>query len=101
MTHPNKKKGNGFEYRFLAKMEKQGCTETVRHWGSLGTMDVEWTDTEGVRNEAQLKFSTKKLPKVYGKARKEIVQYAKDNPDKKIWIITKLTRKPEVWERIE
>ena len=90
--------GFSFEHRFVVRMKKEGATRAVRHYGSRGIMDVEWTDAMGFKNEAQLKFSSKRQPKVTGKERARIIQYAKKKKHVKVWIICKQSHKPEKWE---
>lgn len=98
----NHAKGFGFEHRFVKRMLKQGARRAVRHYGSRGTMDVEWTDQLGFRHEAQLKFSSKKLPKVSKKEMDKIRPYAERKKEQgiKVWVICKVSRGAEVWEAI-
>lgn len=99
MTHPNKRKGNNYEYRFIEKRIKEGATWTERHYGSLGITDVEWRDKEGVLHEAQLKFSSKKFPKVYGQELRKIEKYAQMRKGQsKVWLVCKMSNKPELWK---
>ena len=85
----NRRMGFAYEYRFAAKLLKQGARKVHRHYGSLGIMDIDWTDAMGFKNEAQLKFSGKVQPKVTGTERARIIQYAKKKKRVKIWIICK------------
>ena len=98
MTSKNKAKGNNYEYRFIAKRIKEGATWTERHFGSFGITDVEWRDKDGQLHEAQLKFSSKQQPMVYGQDKQKIIDYAKKKPGVKVWLVCKMTRKQEVWE---
>ncbi len=92
--------GFSYELRFVNKRKKEGAKKAFRHYGSKGIMDVEWTDQFGFRNEAQLKFSSIKLPKVSAKERARIIPYAllKKKKHIKIWIICKVSRGAETWE---
>jgi len=90
--------GFAYEGRFVTQRLKEGAKRAIRHYGSLGIMDVEWTDAMGFKNEAQLKFSSKVQPKVTGAERARIVKYAKKKKRVKIWIICKRSNKPELWE---
>lgn len=101
LTHPNKRKGNSYETRFLERMEKQGAIRIYRHYGSIGTTDVEWTDKEGQQHEAQLKFSSKK-PYISVKECEELYDYAQQKKKQNIliWLIMKTAYKPEVWKRL-
>lgn len=96
----NRRTGFGFEYRFLEKRKKEGARRAYRHYGSLGVTDVEWTDSLGFKNEAQLKFSTVKLPKVSEADKRKIAIYAEAKKEKgvKVWIVCKMSRGAEVWE---
>jgi len=90
--------GFSYEHRFVERMLKQGAKRAIRHYGSRGIMDVEWTDQFGFKNEAQLKFSSKVQPKVSNKELVRIKEYAeKVKGKRKVWIICKMTRKEEVW----
>lgn len=97
-----RQQGFGFERRFIKKMKKEGAKRAIRHYGSYGVMDVEWTDALGFKNEAQLKYSTKKLPKVSLKERARIKPYAEKKKKQgiKCWIICKHARGAEVWEAV-
>ena len=96
----NHSMGFSYEHRFVAKRLKEGAKTAVRHYGSRGIMDVEWTDQLGFKNEAQLKFSSKKQPKVGGKERERIKQYAVKKVGVKVWIICKKSHGDEIWEQI-
>lgn len=101
MTHPNKKKGNAFETRFLQKMKSIGATRIHRHYGSIGITDVEWTDKEGQKHEAQLKFSSKKTPYISQKEAEELYDYAKSKTDGTIvWLVKKQAYKPMNMKRL-
>lgn len=100
MTHKNKKKGNNYETRFLEKRKKEGAKRTWRHYGSLGATDVEWTDKNGQRHEAQLKFSSIRQPKVSAEHLEMLEEYSDQRPNIKIWTVCKERRKPEVWTLI-
>jgi len=101
MTHPNKRKGNSYETRFLKRMKKQGATKILRHPLSLGKTDVEWTDAEGYKHEAQLKFSSVK-PYIGPKESQLLYDYAQEKKKEGIlvWLIMKAAYKPEVWKRL-
>lgn len=92
--------GFSYEHRFVAKMIKDGAKSAIRHYGSRGIMDVEWTDSEGFRHEAQLKFSSKKQPKVSKKERLRIEEYAAKKQGVKVWIVCKMVYKAEIWEAV-
>jgi len=96
----NKNNGMGYEHRFVAKRLKEGAKRAIRHYGSRGTMDVEWTDQLGFENEAQLKYSTVTMPKVSKKERAKIVPYAAEKKlaGIKCWIVCKQARGAEIWE---
>ena len=96
----NKRNGMGWEHTFVAKRKKEGATRAIRHYGSRGVTDVEWTDQLGFKNEAQLKYSTVKMPQVSKKERARIAPYAAEKKLEgiKVWIVRKLARGPEVWE---
>lgn len=94
----NHSMGFSYEHRFVAKLLKQGAQKAIRHYGSRGIMDVEWTDSVGFKNEAQLKFSSKQLPKVSKKERIRIEEYAAKKEGVKVWIVCKMSRGAEVWE---
>ena len=98
MTHPNKRKGNAYETRFLKKMEKLGAIRTFRHYGSIGVTDVEWTDKRGQKHEAQLKFSSKK-PRISFQERTRLRSYALAKKDTLVWLVMKTAYKEEIWER--
>jgi len=95
----NKVSGFGYEHRFVARMLKQGAKSAIRHYGSRGITDVEWTDQMGFKNEAQLKFSTIALPKISTKEMNRIRIYAANKVEEgvKIWVILKVSRGKEVW----
>jgi hypothetical protein len=90
--------GFSYEHRFVERMLKQGAKKAYRHYGSRGIMDVEWTDQFGFKNEAQLKFSSKKQPKVSQKELARIKEYASKKVGVKIWTICKMSRGDEIWE---
>ena len=89
--------GFNFEHRFVAKLKKQHAKSVLRHYGSRGIMDIEWTDQLGFKNEAQLKFSSKRLPKVGGKELVRIKEYAANKVGVKVWIVCKKSHGAEVW----
>lgn len=98
----NRNMGSSYEHRFVRRLKKQGMAKVWRHYGSLGATDVEWTDKDGVEHEAQLKFSTIRQPKISKEHLAMLQEYARKNkPNKKIWVVCKLSRKPEVWTLIE
>jgi len=96
----NKHNGMGFEHRFVAKRKKEGAKIAIRHYGSRGVTDVEWTDQLGFKNEAQIKYSTIKLPVVSKKEMEKIKPYAaaKKLEGIKVWVVRKQARGAEVWE---
>lgn len=100
MTHPNKQKGNDYERRFLKERLKKGATRAVRHYGSLGITDVEWTDKNGYQHEAQLKFSSKHMPYIRFKEECKLKQYALEKKGVKVWLVMKQSRKKEVWRAL-
>ena len=95
-------KRNGFQYErtFLNQRKKEGATLAIRHYGSKGVTDVEWTDQLGFKNEAQLKYSTIKMPKVSSKEMAKIIVYAQEKKKEgiKVWTVCKQARGAEVWE---
>ncbi len=97
-------KRNGFQYErtFLNKRKKEGAKRTVRHYGSRGVTDVEWTDSLGFKNEAQIKYSTIIMPKVSKKERSRIEPFAVEKKKEgiKIWIVCKQAHGAEVWEAV-
>ena len=97
-----RQQGFGFERRFVARMKKCGAKRAIRHYGSFGIMDVEWTDALGFKNEAQCKYSRIKLPTVSKAERERIKPYAEKKKKKgiKCWIICKKSRGAEVWESV-
>ena len=62
--------------------------------------DIDWTDKDGQKHSAQLKFSSKKYPKVSSKEYDNLGEYAIKHKDTKIWLVCKLSRKPELWQKI-
>lgn len=96
----NRRKGFGYEHRFVSKRKAEGAKRVKRHYGSLGATDVEWIDALGFKNEAQLKFSTVKLPKVSEKDRRRLRAYANRKKKTKIWIVCKVSRGAEIWEAL-
>ena len=101
MTHPNKRKGNAFENRFLQKMKSIGATKTHRNYGSIGITDVQWTDKECQKHEAQLKFSSKKTPYVTNSECERLYEYAKSKTDGTIvWLVKKQAYKPMIMKRL-
>lgn len=104
MTRPqavkNKHNGMGFEHRFVAKRLKEGAKRAIRHYGSRGVTDVEWTDQLGFMNEAQLKYSTVKMPTISKKERARIIPFAaaKKLEGIKVWIVLKQAHGAEKWE---
>ena len=100
MVKRNHTKGFGYEHRFVKKLLKEGARRAIRHYGSRGVTDIEWTNQRGFKHEAQLKFSSIKLPKISGKERVRIQEYAKTKKGVTIWIVCKLSRGPETWEVI-
>jgi len=102
LVRKNHGRGFAYEHRFVEKRLKEGALKAIRHYGSRGICDVEWTDKSGQSHEAQLKFSTVKLPKVSVKERDRIEGYAmeKIKDGIKVWIVCKISRGPERWECI-
>jgi len=100
LTHPNKKRGNNYEYRFMKKRIKEGATDVIRHYGSLGATDVEWTDKNGQRHEAQLKFSSKVRPGINLRDWFRLKEYAESKPKIKIWLVTKQSLHKEEWKQV-
>lgn len=100
MIKKNHAKGFGFEHRFVKRLLKNGAKKAFRHYGSRGIMDVEWVDQLGFKNEAQLKFSSVKVPKVSKKEIERIKPYAEKKKLEgiRIWIIRKMAHGDEVWE---
>lgn len=96
----NKNNGMGFEHRFVKKRLADGAKRAIRHYGSRGVTDVEWTDQLGFKNEAQLKYSTVKMPVISKKEMERIRPYAtaKKLEGIKVWIVRKQAHGPEVWE---
>lgn len=95
-----RQQGFGFERRFVTRMKKEGAKRAIRHYGSYGVMDIEWTDALGFKNEAQCKYSRIKLPTVSKAEMDRIKPYAekKKNQGVKCWIICKVAHGAEVWE---
>ena len=93
--------GNNFENRFLKKRRKEGATKVLRHYGSLGITDIDWTDKDGQKHEAQLKFSSIRQPNISAKDMVRLKEYSNFRPNIKIWTVCKQSRRPEVWELIE
>lgn len=91
--------GFSYEQRFATKLLKQGAQKVTRHYGSLGISDIEWVDSLGFKNEAQLKFSSIRLPKVSAKEMERIKPYAKKIKKKgiKCWIVCKMSHGAEIW----
>lgn len=98
----NHAKGFGYEHRFIARRLEQGAQWAIRHYGSRGVMDVEWIDQLGFKNEAQLKFSSVKLPTVKKKEMERIKPYAEKRKKLgiKCWIVCKKSNGAEVWEAV-
>lgn len=96
----NHSMGFSYEHRFVAKLLKKGARRAVRHYGSRGVTDVEWVDQLGFKHEAQLKFSSKKIPKVSGKELVRIKEYATKKVGVKIWIVCKKSHGAELWEAV-
>lgn len=98
MTHPNKKKGNNYENRFITRMKKLGAKSAIRHYGSIGITDVEWTDQNGKKHEAQLKFSSRGTPRISKKEMNSLYDYAQKLKGKvKVWLVKKQSYKKEEW----
>jgi len=98
----NRRIGFAYEHRFTAKLLKQGARKVHRHYGSLGIMDIDWTDQLGFKNEAQLKYSRIKLPKVSLKEMERIRPYAEKKKAEgiKVWIVCKTSHGAEVWKAV-
>ena len=99
MTHPNKRKGNNYENRFIKKMLDLGAERAIRHYGSIGVTDVEWTDKHGQKHEAQLKFSSAK-PRITTAEVGRLYEYAKSKKDTLVWLVMKTAYKPEIWKKM-
>lgn len=97
-----RQQGFGFERRLVVRLKKEGAKHAIRHYGSYGVMDVEWTDQLGFKNEAQCKYSRIKLPTVSKIERERIKLYAEKKKKQgiKCWIICKHARGAEVWEAV-
>ena len=73
MVNKNYRRGSSFESRFIANLLKNGdSVKGGRFFASKGITDVWWVDIEGVHNEAQLKFSSKKNPYISPKELEEL-----------------------------
>lgn len=96
----NRHNGMQWEHRFVKKRLSEGAKRAIRHYGSRGVTDVEWTDQLGFKNEAQLKYSIVRLPTVSKKEMERIRPYAeaKKLEGIKVWIVRKQARGPEIWE---
>ena len=92
--------GFSYEHRFVAALKKKGMKKVKRHYKSMGATDIDWTDKDGIQNEAQLKFSTAKLPKMGDKSMEALMRYAKMRSTKKIWLVCKVSRGEETWTEI-
>jgi len=96
----NRQHGFQYEYRFVRRLKKEGMKKVKRHYGSMGATDIDWTDKKGQKHEAQLKFSTKTLPKISQKTYEALQRYAKMKKTKKIWLVCKVSRGDERWLEI-
>ena len=102
LKNTNRRKGFSYEYRFVETLKKQGHTNVKRNYGSLGVCDVSWINkNDGSKNEAQLKFSNRSYPHLSKTEHNRMVEYAQSKPDVKIWFVSKLARKIEIWELIK
>ena len=80
-------------------MLRQGAKKAIRHYGSIGITDVEWTDKEDQKHEAQLKFSSKK-PRITTSECERLFEYAQKKKDVLVWLIMKTAYKAEIWKRL-
>lgn len=99
----NRQHGFSYEHRFAQRMKKEGAKRVKRHYGSMGACDVEWTDKNGQRHHAQLKFSGIKLPKVGTKVLESLKKYAiyQARRGVKVWLICKKSHGEEKWLEIK
>ena len=96
MPNQNYRIGASFESRFIKNLLKNGdSVKGGRFYASKGICDVWWVDINGVHNEAQLKFSSKKKPYISPHELDDLKRFARSmKPYMKIWLVKKQTRKP-------
>ena len=92
----NYRKGASFESRFIAKLLRDGkAIKGGRFYASKGVTDIWWVSPDGIHNEAQLKFSSKKKPYISPGEIQKLELFATDMNGKiKVWLVTKQARKP-------
>lgn len=102
MPNKNYIKGVAFEARFITKLLKMGeAIKVGRFYASKGITDVWWVNNQGVHNEAQLKYSSKKQPYISPKELQELTKFArKFKKTIPVWLVKKQSRKPVTMERI-
>jgi len=102
MVNKNYRRGASFESRFIANLIKNGdSVKGGRFFASKGITDVWWVDTNGVHNEAQLKFSSIKKPYISPHELEDLKLFARRMKEyMKIWLVKKQSRKPIVMELV-
>jgi len=102
MVNKNFRSGTAYEARFLAGLlRNEDAVKGGRFYASKGITDVWWVDVEGVHNEAQLKFSSKKKPYISPHELEDLNRFARRMKSyMKIWLVTKQARKKQVMELI-
>lgn len=102
MVNRNYRKGASFERRFVNDLVTKGeAVKADRFYASKGITDVWWVDQEGVHNEAQLKFSSKKEPYISPKEFFTLKEFArKMDGFMKIWLVKKQSRRKMKMEMV-
>ncbi len=95
MPNKNFRSGTAFEARFIANLLKnKDAVKAGRFYASKGVTDVWWVDTNGVHNEAQLKFSAKRKPYMPHFELEDLKLFARQMKGyMKIWLVKKQSRK--------
>lgn len=102
MPNKNYRKGASFESRFISNLLKYGdAIKAGRFYASKGVTDVWWVDDKGHHNEAQLKFSSKKIPYISPSEMQKLELFATDMDGKiLVWLVKKQSQKPIIMERV-
>jgi len=100
MVNKNFRSGTAYEARFLAGLiRNEDAVKGGRFYASKGITDVWWVDIQGVHNEAQLKFSSKKTPYISPHELEDLKRFARRMQNyMKVWLVTKQARKKQVME---
>ncbi len=101
MTNKNYIKGKNFESRFLAHLKEKGdSVKNGRFFGSKGITDIWWVSPQGIHNEAQLKYSSKK-PYISPDELQKLREFAKEmNGIIPVYLVKKQAHQPVQMELI-